>query len=94
MKYYGLLKVVGGEYTSYIAEDKKHKYYQLPLQRLKELEADKRNKFLNNNDHKANDIVFEWDYTSERKIYGKWAVKTDDNEQEYEDYQGNDLYEE
>ena len=94
LKYYGLLKVVGGEYTSYIAEDKKHKYYQLPLQRLKELEADKRNKFLNNNDHKANDIVFEWDYTSERKIYGKWAVKTDDNEQEYEDYQGNDLYEE
>lgn len=40
LRYYGLLKVIGGEYTSTISEDKSRKYYQLYLQRLKEYQAE------------------------------------------------------
>ena len=40
LRYYGLLKVIGGEYTSTISEDKSRKYYQLYLQRLKECQAE------------------------------------------------------
>ena len=54
LRYYGLLKVIGGEYTSTISEDKSRKYYQLYLQRLKECQAEIAN-------ISADEVHYGWD---------------------------------
>lgn len=86
LKYYGLLKVVGGEYTSYISEDKKHKYYQLHLQRLREIEAEYMRRSHINDSCEADDVHFVWDYTATPEHYGSWNTEGgDDDELGYEE---------
>lgn len=66
LKYHGLLKIVGGELTSYISEDKKRKYYQLPLYRLKEYQAEKDNV-------PVNEISYLWECTTNSSDFGSWG---------------------
>lgn len=66
LRYYGLLKVIGGEYTSTISEDKSRKYYQLYLQRLKECQAESANM-------SADEVHYWWDGTSNSSDYGSWG---------------------
>ena len=71
LRYYGLLKVIGGEYTSTISEDKSRKYYQLYLQRLKECQAEIAN-------ISADEVHYWWDGSSSSSDYGSWGDNSND----------------
>lgn len=71
LRYYGLLKVIGGEYTSTISEDKSRKYYQLYLQRLKECQAEIAN-------ISAGEVHYWWDGSSSSSDYGSWGDNSND----------------
>lgn len=79
LNYHGVLKFVGGELTSYISKDKKHKYYQLILNRLKEFQAEKDNVTVD-------EISYLWDSTTNSTDYGSWGDCSD------EDYGDDDIY--
>lgn len=83
LRYYGLLKVIGGEYTSTISEDKSRKYYQLYLQRLKECQAEIAN-------ISADEVHYGWDDTSRSSDYGSWGDNSDDC---FEDIDDQETYE-